>query len=124
MDQFEKIKTLGRGAQGTVVLVRRKADRAKFCIKKIYIEDQTMEDQEAVMNEIKVGCEVDTFKFNRVIPRHSSWRFHGCSCRVSKCYLLPLVLVAFLDAPEDLDQDAYLQAIFRSCTVLSTYINM
>eukprot|EP00959_Pyramimonas_sp_CCMP1952_P173382 3623119-Pyramimonas_sp.AAC.1 len=61
MDQFEKIKTLGRGAQGTVILVRRKADRAKFCIKKIYIEDQSLEDQEAVMNEIKV----------RAAPAHS-----------------------------------------------------
>eukprot|EP00242_Pyramimonas_sp_CCMP2087_P012684 CAMPEP_0198199912 /NCGR_PEP_ID=MMETSP1445-20131203/3020_1 /TAXON_ID=36898 /ORGANISM="Pyramimonas sp., Strain CCMP2087" /LENGTH=731 /DNA_ID=CAMNT_0043869823 /DNA_START=481 /DNA_END=2676 /DNA_ORIENTATION=- len=48
------MKTLGRGAQGTVILVRRKADRAKFCIKKIYIEDQSPDDQEAVMNEIKV----------------------------------------------------------------------
>ncbi|KAK3261228.1 hypothetical protein CYMTET_29855, partial [Cymbomonas tetramitiformis] len=54
MEQFEKVKSLGRGAQGTVILVKRKADQSKFVIKKIYMEDQSPEDQEEVMNEIKV----------------------------------------------------------------------
>lgn len=54
MEQFEKVKSLGRGAQGTVILVRRKADKNKFCIKKIYIDDQSPEDQQEVMNEIRV----------------------------------------------------------------------
>jgi hypothetical protein len=54
MEQFEKVRSLGRGAQGTVILVRRKADKHKFCIKKIYIDDQSPEDQQEVMNEIRV----------------------------------------------------------------------
>lgn len=54
MEQFEKLKNLGRGAQGTVILVRRRADNNKFCIKKIPIEDQSADDQLEVMNEIRV----------------------------------------------------------------------
>jgi hypothetical protein len=58
MEQFEKVRSLGRGAQGVVILVRRKADRNKFCIKKIYIDDQSVEDQQEVMNEIRVRVDI------------------------------------------------------------------
>ena len=54
MEKFEKVKNLGRGSQGTVILVRRKADGSKFVIKRIFVEDQSPEDRNEVMNEIKV----------------------------------------------------------------------
>ncbi|KAK3267216.1 hypothetical protein CYMTET_24218 [Cymbomonas tetramitiformis] len=54
MEKFEKVKSLGRGAQGSVILVRRKSDGSKFVIKRIFVEDQSSEDREEVMNEIKV----------------------------------------------------------------------
>mmetsp|Transcript_41345 Transcript_41345/g.50123 ORF Transcript_41345/g.50123 Transcript_41345/m.50123 type:complete len:723 (+) Transcript_41345:289-2457(+) len=54
MEKFEKIKSLGRGAQGSVILVRRKADGSKFVIKRIFVDEQSEEDKEEVMNEIKV----------------------------------------------------------------------
>jgi len=38
MERFEKIRNLGRGAQGTVILVRRKVDGSAFVIKRIFGE--------------------------------------------------------------------------------------
>jgi NIMA (never in mitosis gene a)-related kinase len=54
MERFEKIKTLGRGSQGSVILVRRKADDSLFVIKRIYAEEQSSETREEIMNEIRV----------------------------------------------------------------------
>ena len=54
MERFEKLKSLGRGAQGTVILVRRKADKSKFVLKRVLMDDQSSEDRAGVMNEIKV----------------------------------------------------------------------
>jgi len=54
MEKFEKVKNLGRGSQGSVILVRRKADGSKFVIKRIFVDDQSPEDREEVMNEIRV----------------------------------------------------------------------
>jgi len=54
MERFEKVRSLGRGAQGSVILVRRKADNNKFVVKRIFIDDQTEENQDDVQNEIRV----------------------------------------------------------------------
>ena len=54
MERFEKIKSLGRGAQGTVILVRRKVDNCMFVIKRIFLEETPAEERKDVMNEIKV----------------------------------------------------------------------
>jgi len=54
MEHFEKIRCLGRGAQGSVILVRRRTDGFKYVIKRIFVDETNPEDQEAVMNEIKV----------------------------------------------------------------------
>ena len=82
MEKFEKLKNLGRGSQvrqppprtvaaergcadgcaadasprdqGSVILVRRKADASLFVIKRIFVDDQSPDDREEVMNEIKV----------------------------------------------------------------------
>jgi len=54
MERFEKIKSLGRGSQGSVILVRRKVDNTRFVIKRIFTDDQSEEDQNDTMNEIRV----------------------------------------------------------------------
>jgi len=55
MERFEKVKALGRGAQGSVILVRRKSDGSRFVIKRIFMDEiQAPEEQVNVMNEIKV----------------------------------------------------------------------
>eukprot|EP00959_Pyramimonas_sp_CCMP1952_P148934 3115699-Pyramimonas_sp.AAC.1 len=54
MERFEKIKTLGRGSQGSVILVRRKADDSHFVIKRIFADEQSPETREEIMNEIRV----------------------------------------------------------------------
>lgn len=53
-EQFEKVRALGRGAQGSVILVRRKADSSLFVIKQIFMEEHKKEDRQQIMNEIKV----------------------------------------------------------------------
>ena len=53
-EQFEKVHALGRGAQGSVILVRRKADSSLFVIKQIFMEEHKKEDRQQIMNEIKV----------------------------------------------------------------------
>ena len=55
MERFEKIRTLGRGAQGSVILVRRKADNSEMVIKRIFVDESSGENErEEVTNEIKV----------------------------------------------------------------------
>lgn len=56
MERFEKIRTLGRGAQGSVILVRRKADNSEMVVKRIFVDDgcSNNEDREEVTNEIRV----------------------------------------------------------------------
>ena len=53
MERFEKLKSLGRGTQGSVILVRRKADGSNFVIKRIFTEE-TLDSTEEIMNEIRV----------------------------------------------------------------------
>ena len=54
MERFEKIRTLGRGAQGSVILVRRKADNSEMVLKRIFVDEHSGEEREEVTNEIKV----------------------------------------------------------------------
>ena len=58
MEQFEKIRTLGRGAQGSVILVRRKSDKSKFVVKMVAVDIGGHEEREAVMSEIKVCVQI------------------------------------------------------------------
>jgi hypothetical protein len=55
MEQFEKMRSIGRGAQGSVILVRRKSDKSLFVIKIVSMHEHGCEEREAVMSEIKVN---------------------------------------------------------------------
>lgn len=39
MDQYEKIKKIGRGTFGDVLLIKRKSDNMLFALKKVIIEN-------------------------------------------------------------------------------------
>ncbi|CAG9467759.1 unnamed protein product [Pedinophyceae sp. YPF-701] len=54
MERFEKIRTVGRGAQGSVILVRRKQDGSLFVIKRLFVDERPESDRTDVMNEIIV----------------------------------------------------------------------
>ena len=54
MERFEKLRTLGRGAQGSVILVRRKTDGSEMVLKRIFVDEHSGEEREEVTNEIKV----------------------------------------------------------------------
>ena len=54
MEHFEKLSSLGRGAQGSVILVRRRADDSRFVIKRIFVDDNCESDMAETRNEIRV----------------------------------------------------------------------
>ena len=54
MENYEKIKIIGRGAYGTVYLCRRLSDGCLFIIKQIPVEEMTKEERQAAMNEVQV----------------------------------------------------------------------
>jgi NIMA (never in mitosis gene a)-related kinase len=54
MDKYEKIRSVGRGAYGTVYLCRRREDNNLVIIKQIPIEEMTREERQAALNEVKV----------------------------------------------------------------------
>lgn len=54
MEKYEKIKSIGRGAYGTVYLCRRISDGSLFIIKQIPVEDLSKEERQAAMTEVKV----------------------------------------------------------------------
>jgi len=54
MENYEKIKTIGRGAYGTVYLCRRISDGCLFIIKQIPVEEMSREERQAAMNEVQV----------------------------------------------------------------------
>ena len=54
MEGYEKIKSVGRGAHGTVYLCRRKSDDAKVIIKQIPVEEMSTEERQVAMNEVNV----------------------------------------------------------------------
>ena len=54
MENYEKVKSIGRGAYGTVYLCRRITDGCLFIIKQIPVEEMSREERQAAMNEVKV----------------------------------------------------------------------
>lgn len=54
MENYEKIKSIGRGAYGTVYLCRRIPDGCLFIIKQIPVEEMSKDERQAAMNEVKV----------------------------------------------------------------------
>lgn len=54
MENYEKIKSIGRGAYGTVYLCRRKRDGRHVIIKDIPVEQMTGEERRAALNEVHV----------------------------------------------------------------------
>ena len=54
MENYEKIKSIGRGAYGTVYLCRRKCDGRHVIIKDIPVEQMSGEERRAALNEVHV----------------------------------------------------------------------
>ncbi|XP_063404093.1 serine/threonine-protein kinase Nek8-like [Mytilus trossulus] len=54
MENYEKMRVVGRGAYGTVHLCRRLADKKLVIIKQIPVEQMTKEERQAALNESKV----------------------------------------------------------------------
>ena len=54
MDNYERIKVVGRGAFGTVYLCRRRTDNREVIIKQIPVEQLNKLDRQATINEVKV----------------------------------------------------------------------
>lgn len=58
LKDFKKIKTLGHGKYGEVWLVRKKSTKAKYAMKRVYVEDSKnytqLEDLEAENNVFSV----------------------------------------------------------------------
>jgi hypothetical protein len=62
MNQYEELKSLGRGAYAVVRLVKRKSDGEKFVVKKFYtpMSDLTPKERTEVAQEVPrlLGCSV------------------------------------------------------------------
>ena len=54
MENYEKIKSIGRGAYGTVYLCRRNSDGCHVIIKQIPVEEMSKEERVAAKNEVQV----------------------------------------------------------------------
>lgn len=54
MENYEKIKSIGRGAYGTVYLCRRISDGCHFIIKQIPVEEMGRDERQSAMNEVQV----------------------------------------------------------------------
>ena len=54
LDNFEKQKNLGQGAFGSVWLVKRKADKKLYAMKRINIANSSEEEKDAALNEIRL----------------------------------------------------------------------
>lgn len=83
MERFEQLKCLGRGAQGTVILVRRKVDGSQFVIKRIFTEESVEAQRQEVMNEIRVLALV---AHPNIVGELHSWDLQRVSLR-------PLIVV-------------------------------
>ncbi|XP_030851438.1 serine/threonine-protein kinase Nek8 [Strongylocentrotus purpuratus] len=59
MEQYEKIKVVGRGAFGTVYLCRRLHDMKLIIIKQIPVEQMTKDERQSALNEVKVLSMLD-----------------------------------------------------------------
>lgn len=54
MENYEKIKSIGRGAYGTVYLCRHISDGCHFIIKQIPVEEMGRDERQSAMNEVQV----------------------------------------------------------------------
>eukprot|EP00041_Stephanoeca_diplocostata_P037625 m.1430711 g.1430711 ORF g.1430711 m.1430711 type:complete len:119 (+) comp25074_c0_seq15:297-653(+) len=54
MENYSRVRTVGRGAYGIVQLVRRKKDNKLVIIKEIPVEEMTLEERQSALNEVKV----------------------------------------------------------------------
>ena len=54
MENYERLKVVGRGAFGTVYLCRRKSDNRRVIVKQIPVEQLSKLDRQATLNEVKV----------------------------------------------------------------------
>lgn len=54
MENYEKIRVVGRGAYGIVHLCQRLSDKKHVIIKQIPVEQMTKEERQAALNEVKV----------------------------------------------------------------------
>lgn len=54
MENYEKIRVVGRGAYGTVHLCKRLSDKKNVIIKQIPVEQMTKEERQSALNEVKV----------------------------------------------------------------------
>lgn len=54
MEGYEKIRSIGRGAYGTVFLCRRTADDCRVIIKQIPVEEMTTDERQVALNEANV----------------------------------------------------------------------
>eukprot|EP00039_Didymoeca_costata_P007607 m.101671 g.101671 ORF g.101671 m.101671 type:complete len:698 (+) comp13751_c0_seq2:108-2201(+) len=70
MESYEKIRTVGRGAYGVVVLCRRLSDNSLVIIKEIPVEEMTTEERQAALNEVKV---LDMLNHPNIIAYHDSF---------------------------------------------------
>ncbi|KAL4236853.1 Serine/threonine-protein kinase Nek8 [Mactra antiquata] len=54
MENYEKIRVVGRGAYGTAHLCKRLSDKKNVIIKQIPVEQMTKDERQAALNEVKV----------------------------------------------------------------------
>ncbi|XP_060602360.1 serine/threonine-protein kinase Nek8-like [Ruditapes philippinarum] len=54
MENYEKIRVVGRGAYGTVHLCKRLSDKKHVIIKQIPVEQMTKDERQSALNEVKV----------------------------------------------------------------------
>ncbi|XP_033115096.1 serine/threonine-protein kinase Nek8-like [Anneissia japonica] len=59
MENYEKLRIVGRGAFGTVHLCRRLTDKKLVIVKQIPVEQMTREERQAALNEVKVLSMLD-----------------------------------------------------------------
>lgn len=70
MENYEKIRTVGRGAYGTVYLCRRRVDNYLVIIKQIPVEEMTKEERQSALNEVTV---LSRFKHPNIIRYFDSF---------------------------------------------------
>jgi NIMA (never in mitosis gene a)-related kinase len=70
MENYEKIRIVGRGAYGTVYLCRRRVDNYLVIIKQIPVEEMTKEERQSALNEVTV---LSRFKHPNIIRYFESF---------------------------------------------------
>ncbi|EDO46185.1 predicted protein [Nematostella vectensis] len=70
MQNYEKVRIVGRGAYGTVYLCRRLVDNFLVIIKQIPVEEMTKEERQSALNEVKV---LSMFQHPNIIRYYDSF---------------------------------------------------